>query len=501
MDCRVGRSCRLGCSYPLQGDILRNMMKPAQVDLLILGSGSTAFAASLRAQELGKTALMTEERTTGGTCVNRGCLPSKNLIEAAKLVYEARHPRYPGITPTNPTIDFRQLVAQKDEVVHSYRRKRYESLLGGQFRIERGHAEFVDEHTVAIDGHRFTGDRILIATGSRPTLPPIDGLDHVPYLTSDLLSSDEDSELTQLPASLIIVGGGYIALELGQMFHRFGTKVTVLERSAELLTHGYEPEVGRTLKQLLVEEGLHVITNAPITQVRHDSDGVRSTVRIHGKTQEFRSEQLLLATGRQPNTDTIALERAGVSVDEQGAVVVDSYLQTNVPHIFAAGDVIGRQTESQMATPVGSRDGGIAAQNALANAMRAVDHRVIPRVIFTDPPVAVVGMTEKEAMAAGHPCWCNTLPMELVPRAGAIRDARGFVKIVADATTHEVLGVSMVGNSAGEVIHEAAMALRFHATLRDFIDLIHVYPTMAEALKIAAISRFKDPRKLSCCAE
>ncbi len=253
-----------------------------------------------------------------------------------------------------------------------------------------------------------------------------------------LLTSDEPMELKELPQSLLIVGGGYIALELGQMFHRFGTQVTLLERSAELLTHGYEPEVGRTLKQLLVEEGLHVITNAPITQVRHDSDGVRATVRIHGKTQEFRSEQLLLATGRQPNTDTIALERAGVSVDEQGAVVVDSYLQTNVPHIFAAGDVIGRQTESQMATPVGSRDGGIAAQNALANAMRAVDHRVIPRVIFTDPPVAVVGMTEKEAMAAGHPCWCNTLPMELVPRAGAIRDARGFVKIVADATTHEV---------------------------------------------------------------
>jgi mercuric reductase len=308
-------------------------------------------------------------------------------------------------------------------------------------------------------------------------------------------------ELKELPHSLLIVGGGYIALELGQMFHRFGTQVTLLERSVELLAHGYEPEVGRTLKQLLVEEGLHVVTNATITQVRHDADGVRATVRVHGKTQEFRSEKLLLATGRQPNTDTIALERAGVSVDERGAVVVDSYLKTNVPHIFAAGDVIGRQTESQMATPVGSRDGGIAAQNALANAMRAVDHRVIPRVIFTDPPVAVVGMTEKEAMAAGHPCWCNTLPMELVPRAGAIRDARGFVKMVADTTTHEVLGVSMVGNSAGEVIHEAAMALHFHATLRDFIDLIHVYPTMAEALKIAAISRFKDPRKLSCCAE
>jgi mercuric reductase len=473
----------------------------APVDLLILGSGSTAFAAALTAQELGKTAVMIEQRTVGGTCVNRGCLPSKNLIEAAKLVHEARHPRYPGLHPCAMTLDFATLIAQKDAIIDDYRSKKYESLVGGQFRIEMGSVRFLDAHTVEVDCKQLSGEKILIATGSRPTIPDIAGLAEAPYLTSDLLTSDEPMELKELPQSLLIVGGGYIALELGQMFHRFGTQVTLLERSAELLTHGYEPEVSRTLKQLLVEEGLHVITNATITQVRHDADGVRSTVRIHGKTQEFRSEQLLLATGRQPNTDTIALERAGVSVDEQGAVVVDSYLQTNVPHIFAAGDVIGRQTESQMATPVGSRDGGIAAQNALANAMRAVDHRVIPRVIFTDPPVAVVGMTEKEAMAAGHPCWCNTLPMELVPRAGAIRDARGFVKIVADATTHEVLGVSMVGNSAGEVIHEAAMALHFHATLRDFIDLIHVYPTMAEALKIAAISRFKDPRKLSCCAE
>jgi mercuric reductase len=223
----------------------------------------------------------------------------------------------------------------------------------------------------------------------------------------------------------------------------------------------------------------------------------------------LRTAQLLIATGRRPNTDTIAIERAGGAVSPHGEVLVDAYLRTNVPHIFAAGDVIGRQTGSQMATPVGSHDGGIAAHNALVDAthacvsthVRQVDHRIVPRVIFTDPPVATVGMTEQEASAAGHPCWCNTLPMALVPRAGAIRDTRGIIKMVADAETDEVLGVAMVGNSAGEVIHEAAMALRFRATLRDFIDLVHVYPTMAEALKIAAISRFKDPSKLSCCAE
>jgi mercuric reductase len=183
-------------------------------------------------------------------------------------------------------------------------------------------------------------------------------------------------------------------------------------------------------------------------------------------------------------------------------VEVDAFLRTTVPHIFAAGDVIGRQTHSQMATPVGSRDGGIAAHNALVGEpMRRVDHRVIPRVIFTDPQAAVVGLTEAAAVEAGHRCWCNMLPMALVPRAGAIRKTQGVIKMVAAATTHEALGVSMVGESAGEVIHEAAMALHFRATLHDFIALLHVYPTMAEALKLVALSRFKDPRKLSCCAE
>ncbi len=471
-------------------------------DLLILGSGSTAFAAALAAQELGKTAVMTEERTVGGTCVNRGCLPSKNLIEAAQRLHDARHPRYPGLYPCAMAFDFAALIAQKDTVIRDYREKKYASLLGGQVHMAPGHVQFVDAHTVAIDSIQLRGDRVLIATGSRPVIPDIEGLEEVPYLTSDLLTSEEPMELQALPASLLIVGGGYIALELGQMFHRFGTEVTIFERGAQLLAHGYEPAVGRTIGQIFAEEGMQVLTHTGITRVRQKRHGVVATARIHGTERTFRGEKLLIATGRRPNTDTIAIERAGVVVHAHGEVIVDAYLRTNVPHIFAAGDVIGRQTGSQMATPVGSHDGGIAAHNALAEVpMRPVDHRVIPRVIFTDPPVAVVGMTEQEAITAGHPCWCNTLPISLVPRAGAIRDTRGIIKMVADAETDEVLGVAMVGNSAGEVIHEAAMALRFHATLRDFIDLVHVYPSMAEALKIAAISRFKDPRKLSCCAE
>ena len=471
-------------------------------DLVILGSGSTAFAAALAAQEIGKTAVMTEERTIGGTCGNRGCLPSKNLIEAAKLLHNARNPRYPGLKSCPMELDFSALIAQKGEVVHGYREKKYESLIDGRIRIERGHVQFVDPHTVEINGKRLTGEKVLIATGSRPVVPGIEGLDQVPYLTSDLLTVDEEVELTDLPKSLLIVGGGYIALELGQMFHRFRTDVTILERNPQLLAHGYEPEVGQAIGQVFSEDGIRVITKAAVRSVRQEGEQVVAMASVGGAQREYRAEKLLVATGRRPNTDTIAIERSGVSVNQRGEVVVNEYLRTNVPHVFAGGDIIGRQAGSQMATPVGSQDGGIAARNAFSSGeMRPVDHRVVPRCIFTDPQVAVVGMIEEQAVAAGHRCWCNTIPMSLVPRAGAIRDIRGIIKMVADADTDEVLGVSMVGPDAGEVIHEAAMGLRFRAKLQDFIDLLHVYPTMAEALKIVAISRYKDPAKLSCCAE
>src|SRR5438128_7676548 len=478
-------------------------MAVSEVDLLILGSGSTAFAAALRAQESGKTSVMTEERTIGGTCVNRGCLPSKNLIEAARLVHDARHPRYPGLSPAEMRVDFRAIVQQKDEVVEGYRQKKYESLTGGKFSVEQGHAEFIDPHTVAVDGKRFSGRAVLIATGSRPVIPDVDGLSRVPFLTSDLLTVGEHQELTDLPRSILILGAGYIALELGQMFSRFGVEVTLLERSPELLSHGYEPEVGPAVRELLEAEGIRILRRATVLRVRNDGDSAVAEVEHAAGRETLKAARLLVAAGRRPNTDHIGIERSGVQLDSHGQVRVDEFLRTTVPHIFAAGDGSGQEQHAQMATPVGSQDGGLAAHNALApdEPPRAVNHRVVPRVIFIDPAVAVVGMTEKEAVAAGHPCWCRTLPMSLVPRAGAIRDTRGIVKMVANANTSEVLGVTMVGSSAAEVIHEATMALRFRARLADFIELLHVYPTMAEALKIAAISRFKDPAKLSCCAE
>ncbi len=249
------------------------------------------------------------------------------------------------------------------------------------------------------------------------------------------------------------------------------------------------------------EEGVRIITHARLRQVSGNGNTVHIVADVRGQQRRFQAAKVLVATSRRPNTADIGLEQAGVRLDTQGAVLVNAYLRTNVSHIWAAGDVIGRETESQMATPVGAYDGKLAAHNALSGeSLRQVNHAVIPRAIFTDPQVAVVGLTDEEANRRGIVCQCNTIPLSAVPRAGATRDTRGVIKMVLERSTRRVVGVSMLGVNAGEVIHEAAMALRFVATADDLIDLIHVYPTMAEALKMVAISFTKDVYKLSCCA-
>jgi len=474
----------------------------APFDLLILGSGSTAFAAAIKANELGARVGMVERRTLGGTCANRGCLPSKNLIEAARIVWEAGHPRYPGLRPTTIEVDFAGLIGQKDEVVHDYRTKRYQNVADGfqEFELITGDARFEDAHMVSVDGRRIEADRFLIATGSRPTVPPIHGLDSVPYLTSDLLDAEDSGRLIELPGSLAVLGGGYVAVELAQMFARLGSRVTVVQRSERLLA-GYEPEIGDLLAEIFRTEGIEVLTGAAVEGVRREPTEITLSLRLADGRRTVAAERLLVATGRTPNTDTLALDAVGVATDRLGHVPVNAELRTDQLHIWAAGDVIGRQHGSQMATPVGARQGRIVAENAFADAKRRFDGTVIPRVVFTDPPIGTVGLTEAEVRAKRFPAVAKTTPLEYVPRAGAIHRTEGFVKFIASTIDERVLGVHLIGAAASEVIGEAAMAMHFGATLNDFIDLIHVYPTMNEALKIGAQAFNRDVSKLSCCAE
>ncbi len=464
------------------------------VDFLILGSGSTAFAAAIKASEYGKRVLMVEERTVGGTCVNRGCVPSKNLIEAAHIWHLAAHPRFPGIYTRQERVDFHELMAQKDEIVQELRQKKYLGIVDENvhLRIWKGHAQFVDPHIVEVDGEPVAAEQILIATGSRPVIPPMAGLEEVDALTSDLLGADDPEKLTELPPSLAIIGGGYIALELGQMFARLGSQVTIVEMLERILPN-YEPEISFTLEHLLREEGIAIHTGARVERVERSPHGVV----LHTSKGRFEACRLLIAVGRRPNTDQLNLRAAGVETDGQGFVKVDDYLRTNVPHIWAAGDVIG----GQMATPVGAHEGTLVARNAFGGEQQRTDRSVIPRAVFTDPQVAVVGLSDEEATQRGYRCQCRVISLEQVPRAVATRNTHGLVKMVAEQDTERLLGVSMLAPNASEIIHVAALALRAQMTLHDLIDTLFVYPTLAESIKIAALAFRKDIRQLSCCAE
>jgi mercuric reductase len=481
---------------------------PEDYDLVILGSGSTAFAAALQAVELGARVAMTEWRTIGGTCVNRGCLPSKFLIEAARHLYEAAHPRYAALGAVQVPLNWGALLAEKDALVATYRAQRYERLLDDRMRIVYGKAHLQSAHEVLVEApgevHLLVGEHVLIATGSLPVVPALPGLAEVPYLTSDLLGPPDDpwgQGLRELPHSLLLLGGGYIACELGQMLARFGCEVTLVTRGATILGE-HEPEIRSALTSILQEEGLRIITQASLTGVARSERGVILTMRSASEgIRHLEAERLLVATGRRSATQGLGLERAGVLLDESGAVRVDHTLRTSVPHIWAAGDVIGENSASQMATPVGAHDGRIAAYNALSGRPpRSVDHTLIPRAVFTDPPIAVVGLTDAQAAATGLACSCTALPMSQVPRAWTLGEIRGVIKMVIEQPTERVLGVSMLGASAAEVIHEAAMALRFGATLADFVEQLHVYPTMAEALRLVALAFSRDVSRLSCCA-
>jgi mercuric reductase len=427
-------------------------------------------------------------------------LPSKNLIEAARIVWDAAHPRYDGLAPARIEVDFPALVRQKDDVVRDYRDKRYAAVAEGiGVEVLEGDARLAGPHTVALDGRTLEAERLLIATGSHPSVPPIPGVDTVPYLTSDLLDAEEAGRLTELPESLVVLGGGYVAVELAQMFARLGSRVTIVARSA--LLSGHEPLLGEALGGAFQSEGIELVSNARVERVSSDGGAVAVAVETPSAGRIVRAARLLVATGRTPNTSDLDLAAAGVATDGGGFVTVDAGLRTSQPHVWAAGDVIGGQHGSQMATPVGARQGRLVAENAFADAGRRFDGSVIPRAIFVDPPIGVVGLTEAEVKAKHLPAVTATTPLEYVPRAGAIHKTAGFVKMIASTIDERILGVHVIGESAPEIIHEAAMAMKFRATINDFVDLIHVYPTMAEALKIGAQAFSRDVSKLSCCAE
>lgn len=460
--------------------------------LIILGGGSAGFAAAIQAHELGKTVLMVNAGTIGGTCVNVGCVPSKTLIRAAEALHQGSHHAFAGIKGEAALIDFEAVIRQKDELVSQLRQAKYVDVLQAYNRVELidGEARLESPRTARVNGVAYEASSILVATGSRPWLPEIPGL-----AESDPLDSTLAFELTRLPESMIVLGGRYIALEVAQMFARLGTKVIVLQRSERILPTE-DADLTEALTGYLREEGLSIETSVRVREVRRDGSGVIVRALVGDAEREFAAERILCATGRRANTGALGLEGIGVRLSGQGDILVDEHLQTSRPGIFAAGDVIGEPAFVYTA----AYEGRLAAANALSGDFRERDYRALPWVIFSDPQVAGVGLNELEAARAGFEVEVAKLNLQNVPRALAARDTRGFIKLIRRKGSDELVGARILAPEGGEQIMEAALAIRHGIGVSDLASAFHPYLTQAEGIKLCAQTFGKDVAKLSCCS-
>jgi len=459
-------------------------------DLAVIGAGSAGFSAAITAAEQGAQVVLIGHSTIGGTCVNVGCVPSKTMIRAAETLYQARTAnRFNGIQASGSVTDWSAVMADKSRLVAELRQAKYTDILPAYESISyrEGKARLTDGG-VSIDGDYIKANRVIIATGSSASLPPIEGIDNVPYLTSTTAL-----ELDHLPASMIVIGGGVIGCELGQMFARMGTSVTILCRS-RLLPSG-EPEVSEALKQYLQAEGVKVLCGVRYQSIRNHGD--LCLAYEHGDSHhKIIAEQVLVATGRRPNSDGLGVEEMGVELVANGGIKIDDQMCTTCDGVYAVGDVTGRDMFVYMA----ANGAKIAAQNALNGDSRQYDNSVMPEVIFTDPQVARVGLTENAAREAGYSVKTSILDLEQVPRALAARDTRGLVKLVADAHTRKLIGAHILAPEGADSIQTAAIAIKTGMTVDEMGAMIFPYLTTVEGLKLAAQSFDKDVSKLSCCA-
>jgi mercury(II) reductase len=460
-------------------------------DLAVIGAGSAGFSAAIAAAELGAHVALIGHGTIGGTCVNVGCVPSKTLIRAAEAVYQTESAsRFAGVRAKGGITDWGSLVQQKDELVSSLRQAKYIDLLTNYNSIayREGQARLTGDGVI-LNGDAIRAGKVIIATGARSGLPSIPGVENVPYLTSTTAL-----ELEQLPKSLLVIGGGYIGCELSQMFARAGVKVTIALRR-RLLPDG-EPEISQALTEYFTEEGITVRDGLAYRDIRQVPEGIALAVSVHGRTETITAERVLVATGRRPNTEGFGLAEAGIALLPNGGIKVDDRMLTSKPGVYAAGDVTGRDQFVYMAA-YGAR---IAAENALNGNSKRYDASAMPAVVFTDPQVASVGLTEAEAGAQGIEVKTSTLRLSHVPRALAARDTRGLIKLVAESNSGKLLGAHILAPEGADSIQTAALAIKCGLNVEQLAETIFPYLTTVEGLKLAAQTFTKDVAKLSCCA-
>ncbi|EMA27500.1 mercury(II) reductase [Haloarcula japonica] len=484
------------------------MTHTSDYDLVILGGGAAAFAAITEASRRDlSTAMVNTGLPIGGTCVNVGCVPSKHLLAVVENGAAAAENPFDAVRyPEEPTVDWADALDGTNELVERFRQENYVDVAEHfETDIYEGYGQLVDDTTIEVvdgadEGAHITGEKALVATGSSPWAPPIDGLDDVDYYTSETILEERD-----LPESILMLGGGYIALEWGQILHRVGVDVTVLQRSDRILSD-MEGQLGREMQRAFEEEGIEVVTGNDFRRVHASAadggaeaiqSGVAVETTVDGTERTITGDALFVATGVQPNSEGIGLETVGVETNDDGTVHVDEHFQTTNPDVYAAGDVIG---EPELET-VAAKEGNHAVKNAFGNEGVSIDYDAVPAVVFTSPEVAAVGTTEREYMDEHGTCSCRTVQMEDVPRAKAVKNTDGLVQVVKHHETDEIVGVHMVGPRAADMIMEATLAVKVGLTVDDIIDTVHPFPTFSEAIKQACQAFRRDTSTMSCCIE
>lgn len=459
-------------------------------DLAVVGSGGAAMSAAITARQAGKTVLLIEADRLGGTCVNVGCVPSKALLRFSGHHAEAAANPFVGAPTSAGPVDLAALIAQKDGLVGQLRAEKYAAVADAYgFEVRAGNAAFADDGTFTIDGHPLHASAYLLATGAEPSRPDLPGLDQVDYLTSTTAM-----KLSELPASMVVIGGGYVGMEQAQLFAGLGAAVTVVGR----LAPGAEPELREVMRTAFRRDGIRVLEHRAVS-IEHagaTTDTTAGVTVVTGSGLRVTADRLLLAAGRAPRTAALNLPAAGIKTDERGFIVVDAQQRTSNPRVFAAGDVTG----GPQYVYVAAAQGRLAAANAFG-ATDTVDYTGLPAVMFTRPQLASAGLTEQHARDAGYDCDCRTLPLADVPRALVNFDTLGAIKLVADAATGRLLGVHAAAEGAGELMLAATYAIKARMTVQDVADTWAPYLTMAESLRLAA-KLFAPGEQLptSCCA-
>ncbi len=448
-------------------------------DLVILGGGSAGLSAATLAATLhAKVALIDRERL-GGECLYTGCVPSKALLHVARVAWEARQASEFGLSAQLDPVDLAQVMRYVQRAIGEVyvESDAPEHYIARGVDVIFGEARFTGRDRLSVNGQSISARRFLVTTGSHPTVPPIPGLSEVGYFTNEAVFAEK-----ALPQRLLVIGGGPIGCELGQAYARLGADVTITQRPARLLPKE-EPSASHLLQTRLESEGVHVLTEAEVTRVERAGNGAKlATLRTREGERTLMCDEILVAVGRAPTVEGLGLEAAGVRFDARKGIAVDAYLATSAPRVYAAGDVTGGLNFTHAA----AAQARIATRNALIPIRAKIDERVTPWATFTDPQVGRVGLTEDEAHAAhGAAVWTTTLPMVSVDRAVTDSATVGYIKLVA-TDKGKLLGATIIGEAAGEIINELALAMARGVTLSQLASVTHVYPTIALGLQQAA---------------